>query len=272
MTINGYCNSPTLVEYLKSKGINKLYHFTDRSNINSIIENRGLYSWKACDRYGININRPGGSETSRTLDSNRGLGNYVRLCFTKNHPMMYVAKNDGRISDPVILEIDLSVVEISGTKFSDRNATRNGAIIRDGYDGAQNIHFSTVRQSNHFDLSSDEKEFYQAEVLIFEKVPLSYITNINLYRSIPRPSYTSSSNTSNRNNSSRGYASSSYGTQSSYSSGSTTVGRSSSSCSSQSSYPSSSNRSTSNYSSSGSGCMVFVAIALIISFITAISF
>ena len=84
----------------------------------------------------------------------------MRLSFTREHPMMYVAMKDGRIKDPIILEIDLSVVdEISGTKFSDRNATKNGAIIGHGYDGAKNIHFSTVKQYNQFGLLSDEKEF-----------------------------------------------------------------------------------------------------------------
>lgn len=123
--------------------------------------------------------------------------------------MMYVAQNDGRISNPVILEIDLSVVELSTTKFSDRNATKNGAIIRGGYDGALNIHFSTVRQPNHFNLTLDEKEFYQAEVLVWEKVPISCITNIDYYRPKPKPttyptSYTGSSTYRTTTSSSRG--------------------------------------------------------------------
>ena len=178
-----------VVSYLRSQGITKLYHFTDRSNIRSIIDNGGLYSWQACDRKRITINRPGGSDTSRSLDSYRGLGNYVRLSFTRNHPMMYVAQKDGRISNPVILEIDLSVAGLSTTKFSDRNATKNGAIIATGYDGAKNVHFSTVKQSNHFDLMPNEKEFYQAEVLVYEKIPISYITNIDNYKpQIVKPS------------------------------------------------------------------------------------
>lgn len=122
----------SIASLLRQKGITKLYHFTDRANIQSIIDNGGLYSWKACDNMGISIKKPGGSPTSRSLDQYRGLENYVRLSFTRNHPMMYVAQNDGRISNPVILEIDLSVVELSTTKFSDRNATKNGAIIRGG--------------------------------------------------------------------------------------------------------------------------------------------
>lgn len=129
-----------------------------------------------------------------------------------------------------------------------------------------------MRLLNHFDLSFDEKEFYQAEVLILEKVPLSYITNIDWYRTKPKPSYTGTSNSSTRSKTSRvgSYTDSSY--DSTYSSGSTTSNNSSSSYNSRSSYSSSSNRATSSNSSSGSGCMVFIAIAVIITFIAAINF
>ena len=190
--------STDIAGLLRQNGITRLYHFTDRANIQSIIDNGGLYSWKACDNKGISVKRPGGSATSRSLDQYRGLENYVRLSFTRNHPMMYVAQNDGRISNPVILEIDLSVVNLATTKFSDRNATKNGAVIRGGYEGALNIHFQTVTQPNHFNLTPEEKEFYQAEVLVLEKIPISCITNIDYYRPKPKPttyptSYTGSS-------------------------------------------------------------------------------
>ena len=101
--------------------------------------------------------------------------------------MMYVAKNDGRISNPVILEIDLAVAGYYGTKFSDRNATKNGAIIATGIEGARNIHYSTVKQPNHFDLPDNEKEFFQAEVLVLEKVPIYCITNIDSFKPKPQP-------------------------------------------------------------------------------------
>ena len=202
--MNGAVN---VVSYLRSQGITKLYHFTDRANIQSIIDNGGLYSWYACEQKGIKITRPGGSATSKSLDSWRGLQNYVRLSFTRNHPMMYVAKNDGRIVNPVVLEINLSVAGYSTTKFSDRNATKNGAIIASGYDGAKNVHFSTVKQSDYFNLLPGEAQFYQAEVLVYEKIPISLITNIDNYKPKPvntgsypgtigttsRPSYSSSS-------------------------------------------------------------------------------
>ena len=90
--------------------ITKLYHFTDRDNLESIIKNGGLYSWMDCDRKGIKINKPGGSLESRQLDSSRKLEDYVRVSFTTQHPMMYVAMKDGRISNPVILEIDPEII------------------------------------------------------------------------------------------------------------------------------------------------------------------
>ena len=187
---------PDAYDLLKQNGIRILYHFTDRANIKSIIENNGLYSWKACEQKGITISKPGGSDTSRSLDSYRGLENYVRLSFTRDHPMMYVAKKEGRISDPVILEIDLSVVNRYGTLYADRNATKNGVIIKEGYEGAKNIHFQTVKRTDYFNIDPAEKEFYQAEVLVKGMVPISCIKNIESFRpkvqttTQPRPQVT----------------------------------------------------------------------------------
>ena len=41
------------------------------------------------------------------------------------HPMMYQAKNEGRMEDPVILEIDTDVITWKDTRFSDKNSVRN---------------------------------------------------------------------------------------------------------------------------------------------------
>ena len=158
--------------------ITKLYHFTDRENIESIIINGGLYSWADCDTKGIKINRPGGSSLSRGLDLQLNLQNYVRLSFTKQHPMMYVAMNDERISNPVILEIDLEVIYDSETLFADRNATKKGAQLGREIEDFKRIHFSSVKAETHFDLDPDEQEFFQAEVLIKNSIPLHAITNI----------------------------------------------------------------------------------------------
>lgn len=37
-------------DILEQNGITKLYHFTDRDNLKSIIHNGGLYSWGDCEQ------------------------------------------------------------------------------------------------------------------------------------------------------------------------------------------------------------------------------
>lgn len=49
--------------------ITKLYHFTDRDNLESIIKNGGLYSWGDSEDKGIKIAKPGGGLLSRELDA-----------------------------------------------------------------------------------------------------------------------------------------------------------------------------------------------------------
>lgn len=51
---------------------------------------------------------------SHQLDSQVGLSDYVRISFTTQHLMMYVAMNEGHNSNPVILQIDTEVIEADG--------------------------------------------------------------------------------------------------------------------------------------------------------------
>lgn len=171
---------------LDKYGIKKLYHFTDRDNLPSIINNGGLYSWHDCEDRNIHICKPGGDSLSRSLDSRDGLSYYVRVSFTRNHPMMYVAMNARRISNPIILEIDPSVIYYTSSRFSDRNATKNGANIGGSLTDFEQIHFRSVMANSHFDLHPEEQEFYQAEILIKNFIPLESITNISNF-GIPIP-------------------------------------------------------------------------------------
>ena len=117
-------------EVLDQYNIHTLYHFTDSDNLEAIIKNGGLYSWKDCQEKGITIAKPGGGgpgSLSWQLDQRRGLEHYVRVSFTRQHPMMYIAMNEGRISNPVILEIDTEVIYDENVKYANMNATRNGA-------------------------------------------------------------------------------------------------------------------------------------------------
>ena len=172
---------------LDQHGIKKLYLFTDRDNLESIIKHGGLYSWGDCEDKGIKIAKPGGGLLSRDLDRKDNLQHYVRVSFTTQHPMMYVAMQDGRLSNPVILEIDPEVIYWKDSKYANMNATRSGAHKGGTLDDFKLIHFQSVKAYKHFDLPEEEQPYFQAEVLVKNFIPLEYIKNIGNF-GIPIPS------------------------------------------------------------------------------------
>lgn len=160
--------------------ITTLYHFTDRSNLQSIYENQGLLSFRELETRNINVEHLSSSEFSRSRDRQYGLDDFVRLSFSPNNPMMYVAMKEGRITDPVVLEIDAHLAWWDDTIYSNMNAIRNRVKI-----GGELEHFDSMRldiatQENHFDLTEEEKPFYQAEVMIRNRVPFMFINNLKL--------------------------------------------------------------------------------------------
>lgn len=163
---------------IEEKEVKKLYHFTDRDNLESIIKNGGLYSWADCDEKGISILKPGGGNLSRSLDARDGLQHYVRVSFVKDHPMMFVAMNEQRISNPVVLEIDPEVVWWQDSLYCNKNVTRNDASYGGSVEHFKQVHFDTVLKNRYFDLAEEERPFYNAEVMVKNFIPIQYITNI----------------------------------------------------------------------------------------------
>ncbi|MDD3201030.1 MAG: DarT ssDNA thymidine ADP-ribosyltransferase family protein [Bacteroidales bacterium] len=158
--------------------ITKLYHFTDRDNLDSIIKCGGLYSWKACEDRGITIKKSVRSRDTRILDNQKSLQYRVRLGFSANHPMMFQSMLDMRISNPVVLEIDPAVIFESSTMYSDRDCADRNAQIGNTLDDFVRIHFQSVTKPTVYGVDEDEEDYYQAEVLVNDFIPLKYITNI----------------------------------------------------------------------------------------------
>jgi hypothetical protein len=163
---------------IQQNNITGLYHFTDRANLPSIRQHGGLLSWYYCKQNNITISKPGGSATSWILDERKGLQDFVRVSFVRDHPMMFVAQNDGRLANPVILEINPEVIYLKSTKYACQNAAKNGITADATLEKFNSIRFPLLR-SRYFDLSTEDKPFYQAEILVLQKIPLEYITNIN---------------------------------------------------------------------------------------------
>lgn len=162
---------------LEEHGITKLYHFTDEQNISSIKENGGLYSWFHCEQNGITIKCPGGNESSRINDKDKGLEDFVRLSFNPRPPMYYVVQD--RIPNPIILEVDTSVIYWKSTKFSDENATHSEAFIGDELDDFKAIQFKLAMKGYKSWAHTDmQKRYIQAEVMVNQHIPIEYIINL----------------------------------------------------------------------------------------------
>lgn len=156
------------------RGHGCFYHFTDRSNLKSIIENGGLYSWYALKEQSIE-SKMGGNFLSHDLDSRKGLHDYVRLSITTDHPMMNRLEKSGY--DLVLLQIHPIVTLLEGTLFSNINATDRNCKV--GGDVANLISLvKHVSWKPFIMVNSFYFKLNQGEVLIPHFLPIRYIMNI----------------------------------------------------------------------------------------------
>lgn len=162
---------------LTANKIHTLYHFTDRANLKSIRKHGALYSWHYCVTNNIDIPVPGGNQLSRDLDTRKGLQDYVRVSFTRSHPMMFVQPIRNR--NNVILEIDTEIIFWNRTQYADKNATRNDVNVGSSLHDFMQLRFDLFKLPNHFGLSDFDRPFFQGEVLIPTKIPAKYIRNLN---------------------------------------------------------------------------------------------
>lgn len=176
--LNKKSNWRDFQKVLQENNITILYHFTDHSNLKSIKENGGLYSWFYCDRNNIVIPMTGNSSLGRSLDLEFGLGDFVRLSFIKDHPMKHVAMNEGRITRPLLLKVSIEVCYFENTRFSDMNAADRRHTNGDTVDFLNSLRFDLFHR-RYFDLNPIEKKQHQAEVLVKTWIPAEYITNLN---------------------------------------------------------------------------------------------
>lgn len=105
-----------LTDILLQKGWS-FYHFTDTRNLPSIRQH-GLLSMHELRLRGI-ANRPGGNEWSLDADKHSGMDAYVHLSFFREHPMEWLATQDGRIVESRFLKIDPSVLRAPGVLITD---------------------------------------------------------------------------------------------------------------------------------------------------------
>src|SRR5258708_23565507 len=161
--------------------VTSFYHFTDRRNAASIRERGGLYSLAALQEMRIQIPAPGGNDWSHDADQSKGLDRYVHLCFRPNHPMEYVARQDGRIGDSVYLQIHPDILRVEGVMFTADVSNKSCVEIIPLTDALEIIDFKVLYTRTDWTDPEVQQRLRQAEkyeLWVPNHVPMHYIRNL----------------------------------------------------------------------------------------------
>lgn len=167
---------------IKKYGIDGIWHFTDKENLESIQKQGGLLSLRVLKERGLEIPAPGGNQWSHEADEFKGLDRYVHLTFVNHHPMMYTAKQDGRIKSPVWLKIDSSILLDSGVRCCSSVANCNGSELLDHREAAEQIDFEVLftRMDWHDpEIHNRRNAAEKSEILVPDEVPIDKILSFN---------------------------------------------------------------------------------------------
>ena len=158
-----------------------IWHFTDRTNLELIQEHKGLLSLGELESRGIEIPSAGGNEWSHDADKSKGLHNFVHLAFLDDHPMLYSAKQDGRIIDPVWLKIQSSVLLEEGVRFCSEVSNKSGAVIIEAEEAKEQIDFEALFAYMDWtdqEVQARRRVALKSEILVPGFVPIEKILSI----------------------------------------------------------------------------------------------
>lgn len=172
----------TVADFLQSNGITHLYHFTDLRNL-PLIQEHGLLPYTELVRRGIKPPHPGGNDWSRDADAVKGVDRFVHLCLKDQHPMEYVARQNGHIGATRFLRISTEVLSIAGVMGCSKVANKSDAAIRPIQEALDEIDLDILFRTR-VDFSNPEmrdryNEAKKAEVLIPAPIPPDLILNLH---------------------------------------------------------------------------------------------
>jgi ssDNA thymidine ADP-ribosyltransferase, DarT len=161
--------------------IPQLFHFTDRRNLQLILDMGGLYPLSELESRGVRIPAPGSSESGRDVDRRRKLHEYVHLCFKSNHPMEFVARQEGRIGDTIFLQVHASVIQWEGVKFTAGMANTNQIQFYTIDQARTLIDFEVLYTRTNWSDPNVQHRLQQAEkyeIRVPRAIPLALIRNL----------------------------------------------------------------------------------------------
>ena len=158
--------------------IDGVWHFTDEANFESIKANGGLLSLAELQRRKVEIPVAGGNEWSHEADVRAGVEDFVHLALIPNHPMLFRAKQDGRIATPYWLKIDQSLLALDGVRFTNDVSNKSGVQLLTPAEAEHQIDWEVLFTRTDWsdpDVRARRQAAEKSEILIPRSVPLSLI-------------------------------------------------------------------------------------------------
>lgn len=153
-----------------------LYHFTDDRNLGSI-KAHGILSMREMRLRGI-VPITGGNQWSLDADARCGMDAYAHLCFLRQHPMEWSARQDGRIERSRFLRIDPKVLTLPDVMITDQVANKSGVVPIPANDIIPNLDFKVMYTRTDWkdpEIKERRKKAKLYEVLIPKCVPAEFI-------------------------------------------------------------------------------------------------
>lgn len=165
-------------QILKENNIDRLYHSTATANIDSIKKQNGLLSLKRLQERKCAVTFAS-SESSRFIDAQKGVADYVHLSFESYYPMMKKAVLDGNLASYTMLMISPIVALLEDTMFTEMNLVTTVVTPTKDLNVLKRIPFKKFHNKYYWTLSEEDKKSYMAEVLVKGNVPSNAILNWN---------------------------------------------------------------------------------------------
>ncbi len=156
------------------------YHFTDESNLESI-RAHGILSMQQLREREIST-VPGDNQWSQDADRYCGVDAYAHLCFLRQHPMEWSARQDGRINKTRFLRIDPSVLRLPDVMMTDQVSNKSGVKPRPANDLIPELDFQVMYTRTDWkdpEIQQRRKKAELYEILVPDCIPVDYITNLN---------------------------------------------------------------------------------------------
>lgn len=157
---------------------NEIWHFTDKSNLDLIIKHGGLLSLAKLEQKGIDIPIPGGNVWSHEADRLNGVHKYVHLAFVDDHPMLFRAKQEGRILEPIWLKIDSSVLLEDNVRYTSDVSNKYGVPTLQPEEAREQIDFEVLFTRTDWtnpEIQARRQAAKKSEILVPDFVPIEKI-------------------------------------------------------------------------------------------------